>query len=115
MWLVQSWHGQWSTLEHRVHHMYATMATVGARETAEQASAQHLCEGCRIELTGLGSEDLNGQRGGISGSYLADRGCWPVVVDGTGRELSCKPTNLKGLASCGHCGAEKRLDKKTEI
>ena len=59
---------------------------------------------------GLSSEDLNGQRGGISGSYLANRGRWPVVVDGTGRELSCKPTNLKELASCGHCGAEKCLD-----
>ena len=71
---------------------------------------QHLREGCRIELTGLGSDDLNGQRGGISGSFLAGRGRWPVVVDGTGRELSCKPTNLKELASCGNCGAEKWLD-----
>ena len=77
---------------------------------AEQVGEQHLREGCRIELTGLGSEDLNGQRGGIRGSFLAGRGRWPVVVDGTGRELSCKPTNLKELASCGHCGAEKRLD-----
>ena len=86
------------------------MATARAGDTAEQVGEQHLREGCRIELTGLGSEDLNGQRGGISGSYLADRGRWPVVVDGTGRKLSCKPTNLKELASCGHCGAEKRLD-----
>ena len=75
-----------------------------------QAGEQHLREGGRIELTGLSSEDLNGQRGGISGSYLDGRGRWPVVVDGTGRELSCKPTNLKELASCGDCGAEKRLD-----
>ena len=86
------------------------MATAGARETAEKADEQHLHEGCRVELTGLSSEDLNGQRGSISGSYLADRGCWPVVVDGTGRELPCKPTNLKGLASCDHCGVEKCLD-----
>ena len=86
------------------------MATAGARETAEQAGEQHLREGCRIELTGLSSEDLNGQRGGISGSFLAGRGRWPVVVDGTGRELSCKPTNLKEIASCDHCGAEKHLD-----
>ena len=28
----------------------------------------------------------------------------------TGRELSCKATNLRGLATCGHCGAEKMLD-----
>ena len=67
----------------------------------------NLREGCRVELTGLSSKDLNGQRGGISGSYLANRGRWPVAVDGTGRELSCKPTNLRGLATCGHCGAEK--------
>ena len=86
------------------------MATAGARETTEQAGEQHRREGGRIELTRLGSEDLNGQRGGISGSFLAGRGRWPVVVDGTGRGLSCKPTNLKELASCGHCGAEKRLD-----
>ena len=33
-----------------------------------------------------------------------------MVVDGTGRKLSCKPTHLKELASCGHCGTEKRLD-----
>ena len=60
------------------------MATAGARETAEQAGEQHLREGCRIELTGLSSEGLNGQRGGISGSYLAAQARWPVVVDGTG-------------------------------
>ena len=78
------------------------MATAGARDTAEQAGEQHLREGCRIELTG--------QRGGIRGSYLAGRGRWPVVVDVTGRKLSCKRTNLRELASCGHCGAEKRLD-----
>ena len=75
-----------------------------------QLSEQNLCEGCRVELTGLSSKDLNGQRGGISGSYLADRGRWPVAVDGTGRELSCKPTNLRALAACGHCGVEKVLD-----
>ena len=89
---------------------YAAIATAGAGDTAEQAGGQLLREGCRIELTGLGSEGLNGQRGGIRGSFLAHRGRWPVVMDGTGRELSCKPTNLKELASCGHCGAEKRLD-----
>ena len=86
------------------------MATAGARNMAQQAGEQHLREGCRIELTGLSSEDLNGQRGGIRGSFLPARGRWPVVVDVTGRELSCKPTNLKELASCGQCGAEKRLD-----
>ena len=32
-----------------------------------------------------------------------------MVVDETGRELSCKPTNLNELGSCGHCGAEKCL------
>jgi hypothetical protein len=47
---------------------------------AEQVGEQHLREGCRIELTGLGSEDLNGQRGGIRGSYLAGRGRRPVVA-----------------------------------
>ena len=95
-------------------------------ETAVQWAKQNLREGCRVELTGLSSEDLNGQHGSISGSYLAYRGRWPVVVDGTGRKLSCKPTNLKAsstatvstrpqmtkprrLASCGHCGAEKVL------
>ena len=60
------------------------------------AGEQHLREGCRIELTGLGSEDLNGQRGGISGSYLAHGGRWPVVVDGTGRKLSCKSDQPQG-------------------
>ena len=44
------------------------MATAGAGDTAEQAGEQHLREGCRIELTGLGSEVLNGQRGGIGTS-----------------------------------------------
>ena len=75
-----------------------------------QSAEQNLREGCRVELTGLSSDDLNGQRGGISGSYLAGRGRWPVAVDGTGWELSCKATNLRGLATCGHCGAEKMLD-----
>ena len=74
-----------------------------------QSVEQNLHEGCRVELTGLRSEDLNGQRGGISGSYLADGERWPVAVDGTGRELSCKPNNLRALATCGHCGAEKAL------
>ena len=69
---------------------------------------QNLHVGCRVELTGLSREDLNGQRGGISGS--ANRGRWPVAVDGTGSELSCKPTNLRSLATCGHCSAEKVLD-----
>ena len=67
---------------------------------AEHAGGQHLREGGRIELTSLGSEDLNGQRGGISGSFLAGRGRWPVVVDGTGRELSCTPpTSRNSLAA----------------
>ena len=86
------------------------MATARAQETAERAGEQQLREGCRVELTGLSSEDLNGQRGGISGSYLPARKRWPVVVDGTDRELSCKPNNLNELGSCGHCGAEKCLD-----
>ena len=50
------------------------MAGAGAQESAEQVGGQHLREGCRIGLTGLNSEDLDCQRGGISGSYLADRG-----------------------------------------
>ena len=75
-----------------------------------QSAEQNLREGCRVELTGLSSEDVNGQRGGINGSYIADRGRWPVAVDVTGRELSCKPNNLRGLGTCGHCGAEKVLD-----
>ena len=77
---------------------------------AEALSKEWLRDGCRIALTGLSSEDLNGQIGSISGSFLADRGRWPVVVDESGRKLSCKPSNLTGLASCGHCGAEKFLD-----
>jgi hypothetical protein len=72
------------------------MATAGARETAEQAGGQHLRGGCRNELTGFSSEDLNGKRGGIRGSYLDDRGRWPVVVDGTGRKLSCKSDQPQG-------------------
>ena len=75
-----------------------------------KASTQRLREGCRVELAGFSSEELNGQRGTINGSYLADRECWPVVVDATGGKLSCKHTNLKGLVSCGNCGAEKALD-----
>ena len=72
-----------------------------------QGEGLHLREGCRVELTGLSIEDLNGQRGSINGHYIADRERWPVAVDGTGRELSCKPMNLNGLTSCAHCGAEK--------
>ena len=76
------------------------MATAGARETAEHAGEQHTREGCRIELTGLSSEDLNGQRGGISGSYLAGRGRWLVVVDGTGRGCpASRPTSRNSLAA----------------
>ena len=76
------------------------MAT--ASEAVVHSPTQTLRKGCRVELTGLSSEDLNGQRGTISGSYIAARERWPVVVDGTGRKLSCKPSNLKGLAS-GSC------------
>ena len=83
------------------------MATANGSEASVQSTKQNLLPGCRVELTGLSSADLNGQRGSINGSYLADRGRWPVVVDGTGRKLSCQPTNLKDLASCGYCGTEK--------
>ena len=84
------------------------MAEVGARGAmAQQGEGKNLRKGYRVELTGLSSEDLNGQRGSINGPYIADRERWPVAIDGSGRELSCKPTSLKGLASCAHCGAEK--------
>jgi hypothetical protein len=68
------------------------------RQMLTQTPTQNLREGCRVELTGLSSKDLNGQRG-HSGGYFTDRGRWPVVLDGTGRKLSCKPTNLKVLAT----------------
>ena len=86
------------------------MTTANTSAAGVQSTKQNLRKGCRVELTGLSSEDLNGQRGGINGSYITDRGRWPVAVDGTGRELSCKPINLKGLATCGLCGAEKVLN-----
>ena len=73
------------------------MAAVGASNTAvQQGEGLHLREGCRVELSGLSIDDLNGQR---------ER--WPVAVDGTSRELSRKRNNLKFLTSCAHCGAEK--------
>ena len=81
-------------------------------EADMSSSMEGLRAGCRVELTGLSSEDLNGQRGGIS--YIADRGRWPVVVDGTGRKLSCKSTNLKELAS-GHCDRGEMSRRAEEV
>ena len=76
------------------------MATAKGNEAVLQATKleQNLRQGCRVELTGLSSKDLNGQRGTISGSFNVDQKRWPLVVDGTGRKLSCKPANLRGLA-----------------
>jgi hypothetical protein len=87
------------------------MATAKGNEAVLQATKlkQNLRQGCRVELTGLSRENLNGLRGSINGSYIVDRERWPVTVDGTGGELSCKPTNLQGLASCTHCGTEKAV------
>ena len=68
----------------------------------QQGEGRHLREGGRVERTALSSEDLKGQR-------AADRERWTVAVDGSGRELSCKPASLNVLASCAHCGAEKVL------
>lgn len=40
----------------------------------------------------------SGARGTINGSYNANRGRWPVKIDGTRKQLSIKPINLKLLA-----------------
>ena len=80
-------------------------------QTDEPEKGKDLHEGGRVELTGLSSEDLNGQRGTINDRYIPDRKRWPLVVDKTRRKLSCKPANLMVLASCGQCGAEKAVEE----
>ena len=83
-----------SAVLQRVRHTRQWRLRVPGKQRSKRVGST--CAGARNELTGFSSEDLNGKRGGIRGSYLDDRGRWPVVVDGTGRKLSCKSDQPQG-------------------